>query len=69
MATVIGIAKKHQGKIFDKLYQIAATTIRKYRGTDMEVAVSKDIIEAHGGMIYGPRASLANGISLPSQYL
>ncbi len=49
--TGIGIAGKYLDKIFDKLYQIDATTTRPYEGTGMGLVVAKEIISLHGSNI------------------
>ncbi|MEE8403256.1 MAG: ATP-binding protein [Candidatus Hydrothermarchaeaceae archaeon] len=49
--TGIGISKEHLCRIFETFYQVDSSTTRKYKGTGMGLAVTKDIIEAHGGKI------------------
>ena len=50
--TGIGISKENIGKIFDKFFQIDATTTRKYSGSGVGLTISKNIIEKHGGKIW-----------------
>ncbi len=50
--TGIGISKDAQSKIFDPLFQMDASTRRKYGGTGMGLAVVRTIVEAHGGEVY-----------------
>ncbi len=50
--TGIGIPEEFHDKIFDKLYQVDATTTRRFGGTGMGLAVAKEIVEAHGGAIW-----------------
>ena len=50
--TGIGISKENQGKIFDTFYQVDATTTRKYGGSGVGLAISKNLIEKHGGNIW-----------------
>ncbi len=49
--TGIGISKEHLCRIFETFYQVDSSTTRKYDGTGMGLAVTKNIIEAHGGKI------------------
>ncbi len=49
--TGIGIPKDKQENIFDRLYQVDASTSRSFEGTGMGLAITKEIIEAHGGEI------------------
>ncbi|MBU2560129.1 PAS domain S-box protein [archaeon] len=48
----IGVPEEFRDKIFDKLFQLDATTTRRFAGTGMGLAVAKEIIEAHGGNIW-----------------
>ena len=50
--TGIGISKDNIDKIFDKFFQIDATTTRKYSGSGVGLTISKNIIEKHGGKIW-----------------
>ena len=50
--TGIGIAKKNMGKIFDKFYQVDATTTRKYGGSGVGLSIAKHLIEEQGGEIW-----------------
>ncbi|MFQ5975368.1 MAG: PAS domain S-box protein [Candidatus Hydrothermarchaeales archaeon] len=47
----IGIPEKHHEKIFEKLYQVESSKDRKYKGTGIGLALTKEIITAHGGKI------------------
>lgn len=48
----IGIAKEHISKVFDKFYQVDATSTRRRGGTGLGLAISKGVIEAHGGDLF-----------------
>ncbi|MBW6469774.1 MAG: cell wall metabolism sensor histidine kinase WalK [Methanosarcinaceae archaeon] len=50
--TGIGISKENVSKIFDKFFQVDATTTRKYSGSGVGLTISKNIIEKHGGQIW-----------------
>jgi PAS domain S-box-containing protein len=50
--TGIGVPEEFRDKVFDKLFQVDATTTRKFAGTGMGLAVAKEIVEAHGGKIW-----------------
>ncbi len=50
--TGIGISKENLNKIFDKFFQVDATTTRKYSGSGVGLTISKNIIEKHGGNIW-----------------
>jgi PAS domain S-box-containing protein len=49
--TGIGIAKEHQEKIFDRLYQVDSQLTGRYGGTGIGLTSAKRIVETHGGMI------------------
>ncbi|MFQ5887767.1 MAG: sensor histidine kinase [Candidatus Hydrothermarchaeales archaeon] len=48
----IGIPQEHMDKIFERLYQVDASSTRTYGGTGMGLAVVKEIVEAHDGKIW-----------------
>jgi len=47
----IGLDKDHLGKIFNKFYQVDTSLTRKVGGLGLGLAISKEIVEAHGGQI------------------
>ncbi len=47
----IGIAKEHQKKIFQRLYQVSEPGGRTYPGLGIGLYISKEIVEQHGGTI------------------
>jgi signal transduction histidine kinase len=50
--TGIGIPEDKLDKIFDKFYQVDSSGKRKYGGCGLGLAISKSIIELHGGRIW-----------------
>jgi len=46
--TGIGIASDEVGRIFDRFYQIEASTTRKYGGIGLGLAIVRQILDAHG---------------------
>jgi signal transduction histidine kinase len=48
----IGIPEEFRDKVFDSLFQVDATTTRRFAGTGMGLAVAKEIIDAHGEKIW-----------------
>ncbi len=50
--TGIGIPDEYNDRIFDRFYQVDASTTRKFGGMGMGLAVAKGIIDAHGGSIW-----------------
>jgi len=50
--TGIGIPKKHFNNIFESFEQIDGSTSRKYGGTGIGLAITKNLVELHGGKIW-----------------
>jgi PAS domain S-box-containing protein len=50
--TGIGIGEEHLGRIFDRFYQVDASSTRSYGGTGMGLTIAKEIVEAHSGKIW-----------------
>ncbi|MEK6795170.1 MAG: HAMP domain-containing sensor histidine kinase [Spirochaetota bacterium] len=49
--TGIGIPEDHCDKIFDKFYQVDSSGKRKYGGCGLGLAISRNIVQQHGGDI------------------
>ncbi|MFZ2412351.1 MAG: PAS domain S-box protein, partial [Candidatus Methanoperedens sp.] len=49
--TGIGIREDDAGKLFQKFTQLDIGTTRKYQGTGIGLAISKQLVELHGGKI------------------
>jgi signal transduction histidine kinase len=49
--TGIGIAPEHHGRIFSAFYQVQGGDNREYPGTGLGLALSKRLVELHGGTI------------------
>ncbi|MCI0614708.1 cell wall metabolism sensor histidine kinase WalK [bacterium] len=49
--TGVGIPKSELDRIFDRFYQVDATSKRKYGGMGLGLAIARSIVEAHKGMI------------------
>ena len=47
----IGIAPEHLGHIFERFYQVEATTGKK-SGLGLGLSICKSIVDAHGGRIW-----------------
>lgn len=58
--TGIGIAPEHQHQIFEPFFQVDSSTTRAYPGVGLGLAISRRIVEAHGGCI-GVRSDLGQG--------
>jgi len=58
--TGIGIAQEQQGAIFDRFVQADNTIVRKYGGTGLGTAISKELVSLMGGKI-GLRSSPGTG--------
>lgn len=50
--TGIGIPKEHQGKIFERFYQVDSTISRQYGGTGLGLSICKAYVELLGGQIW-----------------
>ena len=56
----IGIAPEDQAKLFQEFVQLDATASRKYEGTGLGLALSRRLIELHGGAI-GVESEMGKG--------
>ena len=56
----IGIATEDQGKLFKEFVQLDASASRRYEGTGLGLALSKRLVELHGGTI-GVDSELGKG--------
>ncbi len=50
--TGIGIPKEEHESVFDKFYQVSATTKGVREGTGLGLAITKHLVQEHGGEIY-----------------
>jgi signal transduction histidine kinase len=50
--TGIGIAKENYAKIFERFSQVDASDSRKYEGTGVGLALTKELVELHRGRIW-----------------
>jgi PAS domain S-box-containing protein len=50
--TGIGISKEEHESIFDKFYQVSATTKGVREGTGLGLAITKHLVEEHGGRLH-----------------
>ena len=49
--TGLGIAPEHLGRVFDRFYQVDETETRENEGTGIGLALTRDLVELHGGSI------------------
>ncbi|MBI4374957.1 MAG: response regulator [Elusimicrobia bacterium] len=47
-----GIAPEHQGRIFEKFYQVDRSASRPFKGLGLGLRIAKDLVELHGGRIW-----------------
>jgi len=47
-----GVPPEHQGKIFDKFYQVVGPDTSIQKGTGLGLAIARGIVESHGGKIW-----------------
>ncbi|NPA94195.1 MAG: HAMP domain-containing protein [Thermodesulfobacteria bacterium] len=50
--TGIGISEEHTDKIFDAFEQVDSSRAKKYKGTGLGLALCKNFVELHGGIIW-----------------
>ena len=59
--TGIGIKPEDVDRVFDKFVQLDSTLSRKYKGTGLGLALSKTLVELHGGQIWVESEGLGKG--------
>ncbi|MBN1890250.1 MAG: GAF domain-containing protein [Thermoflexales bacterium] len=67
--TGIGIPPDQLDRIFDRFYQVDGSTIRRYGGVGLGLALVKEIAEAHGGQVSvqsAPGEGTSFWVSLPA---
>jgi signal transduction histidine kinase len=51
--TGIGIPPEKLARIFDRFFQVDGSATRRYGGMGLGLSICREIIEAHGGRIWG----------------
>ncbi len=59
--TGLGIAKEEQDKIFGEFYQSDRTMLRGYEGIGLGLAITRRLVEMHGGLIWVTSSELEGG--------
>ena len=59
--TGIGILKKDLEKVFERFYLVDSSLTRRHRGIGLGLAITKGIVEEHGGKIWAESKGLGNG--------
>jgi|YNPNPStandDraft_1061719.scaffolds.fasta_scaffold00403_2 signal transduction histidine kinase len=59
--TGIGIAPEYHERIFERFFQVDSSTTRAYGGAGLGLAISRKILEAHGGRIGVLRSAPGQG--------
>jgi two-component system sensor histidine kinase ChiS len=49
--TGVGIPADKLERIFDSFYQVDGSSTREYGGTGLGLAITRNLVEAHGGVI------------------
>ncbi len=59
--TGIGIEEKNMNLIFDSFGQVESDVTRKFEGTGLGLALTKNLVDLHGGRIWVESGGLGRG--------